>query len=366
MHRLTVLVLLVLLNTQLEALAGIRTNIPATYIENRVLSFRHIDMDTKTNPLSVNLLVKDKNGTELTLPLKITKPKKGYGTNKALVTIPFVSADTKITFEAYGGKLKKGDPRTKYTMLIIDDPNSSVIIDPNDTDAPVAIPVGAGVAGSIGPAGPQGPAGAQGPTGATGATGSSGPSGPQGPQGVQGPAGPAATTIPASGVIGAVDESNQAKMLDNANQTLALTGTSGADVNLVAPIAGTLNLTLPSTGGTLATLTSPTPMAIDSVARDMEGISSIDATNLNYIYLTDSNITSTDILQTITGGTKGQALVIELQEKVKFQVDNSATPNTIQWGRGTVPAQIMTGQKTEILKFIHNGTAWFLLERFTL
>lgn len=366
MRRLTVVVFLALFITQLKAAAGVRTNIPAAYIENRVLSFRHLDMDTKANPLTVNLLVKDKNGTELTIPLKITKPKKVVGIQKALVTIPFVSTDTKLIFEVYGGKIKRGDAKTKYTMLIIDDPNSSVVVDPNDTDGPIAIPEGAGVAGSVGPTGPQGPAGPQGVAGVAGATGSTGPQGPAGPQGIQGPVGPAATTIPGSGVVGAVDSSNQAEVLDNSNQTLSLTGTSGADVNLVAPVTGTLNLTLPSNSGTLVTNNSPTPIAIDTVDKDLDGLTTVDVTNLNYIHITDSNTGTLDVLETITGGTKGQQLVIELKAGIKFEVDNNNTLNTIQWGRGTVPGQLTNGNQKEIFHFIHNGTAWFLLDRFTL
>ena len=65
-------------------------------------------------------------------------------------------------------------------------------------------------------------------------------------------------------------------MLDNANQTLNLGGASGANVTLTAPNSGNINVTLPSNGGTLATTTGPTPIAIDPFAADLEGVTTLN------------------------------------------------------------------------------------------
>ena len=117
---------------------------------------------------------------------------------------------------------------------------------------------------------------------------------------------------------------------------------------------------------TLATINGPTPIAVDPFAADLEGINSISVANLNYINIDDSNPTSTDTLQFLTGGTKGQELIIELEEDINFYVDNIMTIDSIQWGRGTSSGISLPGSEHEIFRFLHNGTAWFLIDRFTL
>lgn len=308
--------------------ARIRGNIPATYIENRELIFRHTRMNSKKNPLQIQIVASDVNGNELTIALPV---QIGRGGEKAITKIPTVANDTRVSFEVWGGKFSK-ENRFKHTMIIFNDPNlqlADVLDDENET---ISIPDQFSPDGLIGKEGPMGP---------QGASGSPGPIGPRGPAG-----------------------SNTS--IDNDNQSLAMSGAVGSNVTLVAQNSGDMNLTLPSSGGTIATLNGPTPMAIDPSSKDIEGGDTIDATDLNYVTIDDTNNTSTDTLQYITGGTKGQQLIIELKEDINFYADNQDTPNTIQWGRGTGVGAVLPGSAREIFRFIHNGTAWFLVDRFTL
>lgn len=369
---LVILIALFLLNTQTVS-AKIRGNIPATYIEGRDLSFRFKNLHAKNNPLKTNIVVKDADGNDLTINLPVTIASGG---KKATVKIPSITSDTKVSFEVYGGIFPENE-RFKYTMLIIDDPNFRVTGalengDNGDTTFPT-IPAGSsfGTAGTVGPAGPKGdpgptgPAGAQGSPGAAGATGPQGSQGPQGLQGIQGIQGPPATTIPGSGVVGTVDEAIQAQMLDNSNQTLSLTGSSGADIVLNTTVGATLNFTLPNHDGTLATLTDLTPVAT-SADINIDGVSTINVNNTNFVKIIDSNTGTLETLESMTGGQRGQRLVLELDEDLDFEADNLNTVNTIQWGRGTVPGQVLHGHAGEQFEFVHNGTAWYLFSRFTL
>lgn len=317
--------------------ARIRENIPATYIENRELVFRHTNLDSKANPLQVQIVVDDTNGNELTINLPVTI---GLGGHKATVRMPTVASDTRVSFEVWGGKFKEED-RFKHVMIIFDDPLLDLTPVLDQGEVLITIPNQFSTTPLFGKEGPQGP---------------------QGPQGVQGPVGPTPTSIPGSNITSPVQEST---MLDNSAQTLGLAGAAGSNVTLMTPTAGAINLTLPSTG-TLATLQGPTPIAVDPFAADLEGVNSINAANLNYINITDSNITSADTLQFIYGGVKGQELIIELEEDIFFYADNSMTPDTIQWGRGTSVGANLPGSAHEIFRFLHNGTAWFLIDRFTL
>lgn len=366
---IVILVAIFLFNIETVS-AKIRGNIPATYIEGRDLSFRFKNLHSKDHPLKTTVVVKDINGNDLTIDLPV---KIASGGKKATVKIPSITGDTKVSFEVSGGMFPESE-RFKYTMLIIDDPNfkATGVLDNGDNGASTfpTIPAGsslgtAGTVGPVGPAGPEGPRGVQGLTGLTGATGSQGSQGPQGPQGIQGIQGPPATSMPGSGVVGAVDESLQAKMLDNNNQTLSLTGSSGASVVLSAPVGSTLNFTLPNHDGTLATLNDLTPVAT-SADIDIEAISTINVNNINFVKIIDSNPGTLETLTTLTGGQRGQRLVLELDKDLDFEADNLNTANTIQWGRGTAPGQILHGHAGEQFEFVNNGTAWYLFSRFTL
>ena len=107
-------------------------------------------------------------------------------------------------------------------------------------------------------------------------------------------------------------------------------------------------------------------MSIDSGDKDIEGFNTLDVTGLNYITIDDSNPVTSDTLQTLTGGQKGQHLIIELKESILFEADNNGTADTIQWGRGTSSGSTLPGAATEIFEFLYNGTAWHLLARYNL
>jgi hypothetical protein len=368
------LVLIAILMLNIHAIsAKIRGNIPATYIEGRELSFRFKNLHSSGNPITTNVVVKDASGNDLTINLPV---KIATGGKKATLKIPSISGDTKVSFEVYGGIFPK-DQRFKYTMLIIDDPNfkATGALDNGDNGTVIfpTIPAGSslGLSGSEGPQGPAGPTGATGATGAigpqgpAGGTGGTGATGPQGPQGIQGLVGPAATTMPGSGVVGPVDNSLQARKLDNANQTLSLTGLAGANVTLNAPVSGAVNLTLPNHNGTLVTQYDLTPVAT-SADLDIEGLTTIDVTNINFVKIIDSNPGTIDLLEKMTGGQRGQRVILQLDKSLDFEADNSDTVDTIQWGRGTLPGRVLHGYTREQYEFIYNGTAWFLFGRFTL
>lgn len=110
----------------------------------------------------------------------------------------------------------------------------------------------------------------------------------------------------------------------------------------------------------------PTPVAVSATAIDINGQTSIDATDLNFITITDSNTGTTDTLTTITGGVVGQKLQLQLLADMKFHLNNVATANTIQWGRGTIAGTDRTQFNTEIFEFVNDGNAWYLLSRYTL
>ena len=172
--------------------------------------------------------------------------------------------------------------------------------------------------------------------------------------------------MPGSGVIGPVNNSLRANLIDNGNQRLSIGGSAGANVTFTASSSGAINLGLPNSSGTLVTNNSMTPLAIDPGTRDIDGQTTINVSGLNYITLTDSNPASTDELFTITGGTKGQTVILELTSDMRMRLDNMGAANTIQWGRGTGVNQSMPVYATEIYKFLNNGTAWFLVDRYNL
>ncbi len=352
----------------LNAEARIRTVIPSVAIENAELVFRGRNLDTPENPLTVNILVKNPTTEEtrvINLPVTLS-PKK----RKATVRIPLVGTDAKVQLQISGGDIPATTPNSNL-LLIIDNPNlNSLDLFDDDGNPLPSVPSGFGADGVVGP---EGPKGEKGDTGAPGASGPSGPSGPagatgaQGPQGVagvQGPAGPAATSMPGSGVIGAVDNSLKAEMIDNNVQSLALTGI-GTAVTFTTQKASTQNLTLPSHDGTLATLTDLTPVAI-STDIDMEGVETIDVTNINFVKLLDSNPASVDVLKVMTGGIRGQRVILEIGNYLQIEADNLNNINTIQWGRGVTPGRHQDAQTTEMYEFVHNGNAWHLMGRYNI
>lgn len=223
--------------------------------------------------------------------------------------------------------------------------------------------------------------GAQGPTGPAGPAG---PQGPQGIQGIQGPAGPSGTVtngstiqdvtlngttiingpvvITANGSIPHATSATTAESLDDGDQTLTLGGTNGS-IQLNVPVGGSSNLDLPASG-TVATLQGLTPMGISSVI-DIDGLTSIDVTGLNFIPVTDSNAGTIENLTTMTGGVIGQRVTIQLLTNMQFMVNNLGTANTIQWGRGTSAGPRLQITR-EMFTFIFDGNAWYLVDRFTL
>jgi hypothetical protein len=99
---------------------------------------------------------------------------------------------------------------------------------------------------------------------------------------------------------------------------------------------------------------------------DVNGLSTINIGSNNYLTLTDSNTATTEILETITGGSRGQVIFLELAEYVRFRVNNSGTPNTIHWGRGTSTNDIQPTSPSSnyrLLELLHNGTHWLLVGR---
>lgn len=200
-------------------------------------------------------------------------------------------------------------------------PNGSIEFDGNDlfiTKNGVRTVVGSG-AGTPGAQGPSGPSGPQGATGATGATG------------LQGPA-------------GSLDSNNGATITGDVsiNGDLAVTGTITAGL-----------------------IDAPTPSKV-GIDFDVNGQTAIDVTAINYLKLTDSNTGTTDEIFTLTGGVTGQQVILHVQNDINMRVDNAATANAIQWGRGTAAGSTRNLQATEAFEFIYDGNAWFLISRYIL
>jgi hypothetical protein len=346
--------------------ARVRSFVPGAFIENRSLSLNVREMNTRNNPFKVRYIVPAINEGDETFSITLNHRFRRAG-KRVDIRMPIVSNDTKGRLILSGGKIPESTP-LEYTILIIDDP-SLVIRNPQDNEDTLAIiPTGIGSSGTVGPQGPEGPAGPQGesgPQGLGGPQGAQGPAGPQGTQGIVGPQGPAATTIPGAGVVGPVDSSLQAEHLDNQNQTLALGG-NNSNVILNAMKTGALELNLPAHNGTLATLDDLTPVAVSHDDIDIDGVQNINANNLNFIRIIDSNPGTADTLVRITGGKRGQRVVIELADDISFEVDNQDAPNRIQWGRGTLPGDIMPGLTGHMYEFINNGSSWYLMGRYLL
>ena len=286
--------------------------------------------------------------------------------------------DSNVTFNAVKlGDLVLNLPANDGTLATLDD-----LAGVTGTVGPQG-PAGAkgdkGDQGDVGPQGPQGPAGAtgaqgavgpQGPAGSVGATGAQGPAGAQGIQGLKGDKGDKGDTgatpssMPGSSVVGPVDNSIQAEMLDNNQQTLNLTGANSA-ITITAQLASALNLTLPNHDGTLATLDDLTPVAV-SVDIDIEKAEVIEVPNINFVKIFDSTPESIEVLKGMQGGKRGQRVILEIGNDMNFEVDNNGNADTIQWGRGVKPGRHQEASVGEMYEFIHNGNAWFLMGRYNI
>ena len=170
-----------------------------------------------------------------------------------------------------------------------------------------------------------------------GTPGAQGPSGPTGPQGATGATG-------AQGPTGTINSSNGA--------------TIAGDVT----IDGNLDVTGTITAGLID---APTPSKVGTDF-DVNGQTAIDVTGINYLKLTDSNTGTTDEIFTLTGGVTGQQVILHVQNAINMRVDNAATADAIQWGRGTAAGSTRNLQVTEAFEFIYDGNAWFLISRYIL
>jgi hypothetical protein len=346
--------------------ARVRSFVPGAFIENRSLILNVREMNTRKNPFKAIYTVPAINEAEESFSVTLNHRFRRAG-KRVDIRMPLVSNDTKGRLILSGGNIPESSP-LEYTILIIDDP-SLVIRNPQDNEDTLAIiPSGLGSSGTVGPEGPEGPAGPQGepgPQGLVGPQGAQGPAGPQGPQGAVGPQGPAATTIPGAGVVGPVNASIQAEHLDNLSQTLSLVG-NDSDIVMTTVKVGLLELNLPAHNGTLATLDDLTPVAVSHDDIDINNRQNINVNNLNFLRIIDSNPATADTLVRLTGGKRGQRVVIELADDITFEIDNQNSPNTIQWGRGTLPGDLMPGFAGHMYEFINNGSSWYLMGRYNL
>jgi hypothetical protein len=340
--------------------------IPAVFIENRNLSINIRNMNARNNPFKARYVIPASNNKEenfsITLNHRIRKDGK-----KVNIKMPIVSNDTKGILVISGGQIPENSP-VEYTILIIDDPVLTLRNPQDQKDNLAIIPSGLGSITTPGPRGPAGPVGPVGPIGEAGPQGLIGPQGTQGPAGPQGrvgPPGPAATTMPGTGVVGPVNSSIQAKHLDNLSQTLSLVG-NNSDVVMNTVKVGLLELNLPAHNGTLATLDDLTPVAVSHDDIDINNRQNINVNNINFLRIIDSNPATADTLVRLTGGKRGQRVVIELADDITFEIDNQNSPNTIQWGRGTLPGDLMPGFAGHMYEFINNGSSWYLMGRYNL
>ncbi len=177
-----------------------------------------------------------------------------------------------------------------------------------------------------------------------GATGATGPQGPQGPAGATGATGAAGATGPA----GTITSNTGGTITGNLSVTNNLTVGGNITANTI----------------TANTFIGPTPSAATSI--NINGLTSIDVTGKNFIALTDSDALTVETLSTITGGTIGQQIQIQLPSNIgmRFLVDNLGTANKINWGQGTVSGDIRLQRINEIFVFINNGTSWYLIARY--
>ncbi len=183
----------------------------------------------------------------------------------------------------------------------------------------------------------------------TGATGAVGPAGPAGIAGPVGPVGPQASLINGGTVNGPIAFTNNGSFQFPKGAVDGHVWTSDANGSAAweAPTTNTI-----------------TPVAV-SAAIDINGITSIDVTGLNFVPLTDSNPGTIDTLVTLTGGVIGQRVTIQLKDNfLKFDI-NTPGVNRLFWGRGTAVG-LRTQAQSEIFTFMFDGNAWFLVDRYLL
>ena len=275
--------ILLLMSTFNSADALIRENIPATYIENRLLAFRHINMNKKYNPMKIiyRTSLTDENGEHFEIVYSKANGNLRFGrrNRKALFTTPIVSENTWVEIYISGGVVPENEPM-HFTQLLINDITQTV--QPNDPGLTIP-PIFADNSNEpiVGPQGEPG---------------EPGPEGPRGPQGVP--------------------------------------GADGKD------------------GNGLHTGTSV----------QINGQSGFDASGVNYLTVLDSDPGSVEIISTITGGTRGQILFLEMPNKVRFQVSEAGTPDSINWDANIV-GTVSPNVHYTLLELVHNGTNWFVVGR---
>lgn len=165
--------------------------IPDVLIEGTILTLKDNNLNSKTNPLKVQVITIDGTVTELTPFLD----KKGKQAKVLLPLIPdVVGSIAQVTIRISGGAIPANDPAdfprilTKQPAGFQPDP-----IDGNIASSQTSIPANSGIGVILeGPAGPQGAAG---PAGAPGA---------QGANGAPGPTGPIPVTYPGANIVGDV------------------------------------------------------------------------------------------------------------------------------------------------------------------
>ena len=178
----------------------------------------------------------------------------------------------------------------------------------------------------------------------------SGPQGPQGIQGPQGPQGPSGTLANGAVINGPVIFTNNGSFQfpKAADDGYLWTSDANGNATWKKPAENTI-----------------TPVGISDEI-DINGITSIDVSGYNFIRLIDSDLATVDTLSTITGGTMGQRISIQLKSNdLFFDLNTNHDLNTIQWGRGNI-LNPRRQQKSEIFSFLYDGNAWYLVDRFTL
>lgn len=187
-------------------------------------------------------------------------------------------------------------------------------------------------------------------TGATGAQGPQGPAGAAGATGAQGPKGDTGN-ITNGGIV---------------NGPIVFTNNGSFQY----PNGGQDGYVWTSDANGLASWKEPaknviTPVAV-SKEIDIDGVTSIDVTGLNFVPLIDSNLATVDTLMSLTGGVVGQRVTIQLkQNNLMFSINNAGVANSIFWGRGTSTG-LRTQVQSEIFTFMYDGFAWFLVDRYIL
>jgi lipoprotein-anchoring transpeptidase ErfK/SrfK len=102
--------------------ALVRENIPATYTENRDLTFRYKNMNTRNNPLVITLetALTDSAGEKFIVVYSKANSNIRFGSanKKATFTIPEIESDTRCIIKISGGVVPANDPLS-YAMLIL-------------------------------------------------------------------------------------------------------------------------------------------------------------------------------------------------------------------------------------------------------